>query len=44
MCAEHDLPEELDAPEQSVPIDGEPCPECGQLRGHYDDCPVGMGA
>jgi hypothetical protein len=19
------------------------CPECGQARGHYDDCPVGLG-
>ena len=20
------------------------CPECGQVEGHYDDCPVGLGA
>ena len=25
------------------PPKAQPCPECGQAVGHYDDCPVGMG-
>lgn len=26
------------------PPKSKPCADCGQVEGHYDDCPVGVGA
>jgi hypothetical protein len=40
-CEEHDIVEVSPLLQKSLRI---PCKECGQATGHYDDCPVGMGA